>query len=83
MGHIKLLHFLLDRTRNNEFERQIVYHELISIYHYSGLAAFTHHYNYVYEVFDALIQSPYLSSNQKQRLIDIKTQVENKQKSKS
>ena len=81
MGHIKLLHFLLDRTRNNEFERQIVYHEFISIYHYSNITKFTyHHCNYVYEIFDTLIQSPHLYNDQKQRLIDIKTKIENKEK---
>ena len=83
MGHIKLLHFLLDRTKNNEFDRQIVYHELISIHHYLSLVVSTfHHYDYVYEVFDALIQSPYLTNKQKERLVDIKSKIENKQKGK-
>ena len=83
MGHVKLLHFLLDRTRNNEFERQIVYHELISIHHYSNITKFTyHHCNYVYEIFDTLIQSPHLYNDQKQRLIDIKNHIENKEKTK-
>ena len=81
MVRVKLLHFLLDRTRNNEFERQMVYHELMSIHHYLSLVAFTyHHYNYVYEVFDPLIKSPYLSDKQKQRLIDIKTKKKKKKK---
>ena len=83
LGHMKLLHFLLDITNNNEFGRQMVYHELISIHHYLSLVYFTNHcFKYVYEVFDALIQSPFLSNRQKQRLIDIKTRIENKEKGK-
>jgi len=81
MGHIKLLHFLLDKTRNNEFEKQIVYHELISINHYLNLVNTTcHDYDYVYEVFDSLIQSSYISNIQKKRLFDFKARIEQKEK---
>ena len=79
-GHMNLLHFLLDMTKNNEFDRQLVYHELISIHHYLSLFVFTNRFSYTYEVLDALINSSYLSDRQKQRLIGIKTKIENKQK---
>ena len=83
LGQIKLLHFLLEKTKNNEFERQLVYHELISIHHHASLIVYTNHrYSYVYEVLDALIQCRYLSNRQKQRLISIKTRLEDKQKGK-
>ena len=77
---MNLVHFLLDMTNNNEFGRQLVYHELISIHHYLSLVVFTTRFSYTYEVLDILINSPYLSDRQKQRLIDIKTKLENKQK---
>ena len=81
LGHIKELHFLLDKLKNNEFERQLIYHELISIHHYASLIVYTNHrYSFVFEVLDALIQCRYLSNRQKQRLIDIKTRLENKKK---
>ena len=81
MGHIKLLHFLLDKSRNNEFENQVVYQELISINHYSNIVKTTyHHFNYVYEIFDSLIRSPYLSDLQKRRLLNIKKRVMIKEK---
>ena len=79
-GHMNLLHFLLDMTKNNEFDRQLVYHELISIHHYLSLVIFTNRFSYTYEVLDTLINSNYLSDRQKQRLIGIKTKIENKQK---
>ena len=79
-GHMNLLHFLLDMTKNNEFDRQLVYHELISIHHYLSLVIFTNRFSYTYEVLDTLINSNYLSERQKQRLIGIKTKIENKQK---
>ena len=81
MGHMKLLHFLYDRMNNNEFERQMIYHEIVSIHHYLSLVYFTtHNFNYVYEIFDPMIKCPYLSNRQKQRLIDIRTRIEKKQK---
>lgn len=82
MGHIKLLNFLLEKNKKNEFGEQLIYHELISIDHYLSLVKHTnHHFNYVYEVFNALIESSYLSDLQKQRLIQIKTRIENKERS--
>jgi len=81
MGHFKLLHFLLDKARNNEFEKQIIYHELISINYYSSLFQTTyHHFNYVYEIFDSLIRTSYLSNFQKRRLLFIKKRIMIKEK---
>ena len=80
MGHMKLLHFLLERFGNTEFGRQMIYHEIISIHHYLSLVYFTnHHYKYVYEVLDTMIDCPYLSNRQKTRLMDIKKRIEKKQ----
>ena len=83
MGHIKLLQFLLEKTENNELERQLVYHELISIDHYLSLVYFTYHnYEIVYEVIDPLIQSPFLKEKQKERLTIIKNKLLEKQNKK-
>ena len=80
MGHIKLLHFLIERMGKDEFARQLVYHEMISINHYLSIVYFTnHHYNYVYEVLDTLIDCNYLSNRQKKRVTDIKEKIEKKQ----
>ena len=80
MGHMKLLHFLFEKFGKNEFEKQMIYHEIISIHHYLSLVYWTnHHYDYVYEILDPMINCPYLSNRQKQRLLDIRTRIENKQ----
>ena len=80
-GHFKLLNFLLEKTKNNLFERQIVYHELISIHYYFNLVTTTNnYYRYVYEIFDILINCTYLYKSQKERLIDMKTKIEKKEK---
>ena len=80
LGHINLLNFLLDITKNNKFDRQLVYHELISIHHYSSLVEFTNDYISTFKVLDILIKSHYLCDRQKQTLITIKTKLKNKQK---
>lgn len=83
MGHIKLLHFLIEKTANNELERQLVYHELFSIDHYLSIIYFTYHnYEMVYEVIDPLIQSPFLKDNQKERLTNLKKKLMEKQNKK-
>ncbi len=80
MGHMKLLHFLFEKFGKNEFEKQMIYHEIISIHHYLSLVYWTnHHYDYVYEILDPMINCPYLSNRQKQRLLDIRIRIENKQ----
>ena len=84
MGHIKLLHFLIERMGDDEFSRKMIYHEIISIHHYLNLVYFTnHHYKYVYEVLDTMIECPYLSDKQKKRLSGIKAKIEKKQRKKS
>ena len=83
MGHIKLMHFLYEKTDNNESDRQLVYHEIISIHHYLSLIIFTnHHYEFVYDILDKMINCSFLSDRQKQRLISIKTGIEEKQNKK-
>ena len=83
MGHMKLLHYLMDKFGKTEFGKQLIYHELISIHHYLSLVVFTnHHYKYVYEVLDNLIDSPYLSNRQRTRIMDIKKRIEKKQNKK-
>jgi len=83
MGHMKLVHFLMEKMGKDEFARQLVYHEIISINHYLSIAYFTnHHYNYVYEVLDALIDCKYLSDRQKKKLTDIREKIEKKQNKK-
>ena len=80
MGHIKLMHFLYEKTNNNVFDKQMVYHEIISIHHYLNLVYYTHHhYELVYDILNKMINCNFLSETQKQRLISIKIKIEEKQ----
>ena len=80
MGHMKLLHYLMDKFGKTEFGKQLIYHELISINHYLSIVVFTnHHYKYVYEVLDNILDCPYLSNRQRTRIMNIKRKIENKQ----
>ena len=83
MGQVKLLQFLVEKTANNQIERQMIYHELFSIDHYlSFLYIIYHNYEMLYEVLDPLIQSPFLTHAQKERLTNLKEKLMEKQNKK-
>ena len=80
MDHVKLMHFLYNNAKDNDLERQMVYHEIISIHHYIRLVDSTnHHYEFIYDILNKMINCPFLSTRQKQRLMSIKTRIEQKQ----
>ena len=83
MGHVKLLQFLVEKTANNQIERQMIYHEIFSIDHYlSFLYIIYHNYEMVYEVLDPMIESPFLTESQKVRLKKLKEKLMKKQNKK-
>lgn len=80
MGQVILLQFLVEKTTNNEIERQMIFHEIMSIHHYLSFYHYIyHHYNMVYEVFDSMIKSQYLTNKQKETLINMKNRLMKKQ----
>ena len=83
MGHVKLLQFLVEKTANNQVERQMIYHEIFSIDHYLSLLYIIYHnYEMVYEVLDPMIESPFLTESQKVRLKKLKEKLMKKQNKK-
>lgn len=78
IDHIKFLQFLIDKLEDNEFEKQIIYHELKAInkYEYSNFKkTITHHFDLAYKIFDELINSNYLTIKQKEKVLKIKEEV--------
>ena len=70
---------------DNEIERQTLYHEIISInaYQFSNFAKqLTSHYDMLYRVIDGIIDSKYLSEQEKEKLRNIKNDVKKKEESK-
>ena len=80
---LKFLNFLLEKLKDNEIEIQTIYHEMISINSY-WFSNFLKHINYdfkmLYNVLDHLYKSKYITENEKEKLIKIKTEVKNKEK---
>ena len=81
MDQVIFLQFLIEKTKNNKKERQMVYHELISLnYYQSFYECISHHFNIVYILFDYLIKSRFLSKKQKIRILFLKNQLKMKDK---
>ena len=76
---IKLLQFLIEKTRNIKIERQLIYYEIMSINHYWNFYKnINHHFNMVINIFDKMIKNRFLMKDQKQVLILMKHSLERK-----
>ena len=81
IGQLKLLQFLLEKTRNNELERQMIYHEIISINYYSKISSIINRqFKEMYEIYDTIINSQFISIKQKERIKILKAQLKSKEK---
>ena len=80
---LKFLNFLMKKLKDNEIEKQTIYHEMISINSY-GFSNFLKHayydYKMLYSVLDQLYKSKYITENEKKKINKIKTEVKNKEK---
>lgn len=84
MSQVKFLQYLVEKTIDNEIERQILYHEFISINYYINFVDFiNHHYEMVYEVLDAMNKSSFIKISQKKILMKIKNDLMKKQNKKN
>jgi len=69
MDEVKLLQFLIEKTKNNKIERQLIFHEIMSINYYSSFYKYINHdFQIVYNIFDKMIKSRFLSKNEKRIL---------------
>ena len=79
---LKFLHFLLEKLKDNEFEKQIIYHEMISInsYDFSNyLKNINYDYEMLYNILDELYKSQYITESEKKKIIKIKKEVKDKE----
>jgi len=80
MDCIKLLQFLIEKTRNNKIERQLIYYELMSInYYWNFYRNINHHFKIIFNILDKMIKSRFLMKDQKQTLILMKHSLEEKE----
>jgi glycosyltransferase involved in cell wall biosynthesis len=76
---IKLLQFLIEKTRNIKIERQLIYYEIMSInYYWNFYKNINHHFKMVFNIFDKMIKSRFLKKGQKHVLILMKHSLERK-----
>ena len=81
---LKFLNYLYDIMDDNEIERQTLYHEIISInaYDFSTFSKrLKSHFDLLYRVVDGIIDSKYLTEQEKEKLRNIKNDVKKKEES--
>ena len=75
---LKFLQFLIDIYEDNEFYKQVIYHELKAInnYTYSNFKrTIKDHFKWTYSILDELLNSQYLTQIQKDKVQKIKDEV--------
>ena len=79
MGQFKLLQFLIEKTRNNRIEQQMIFHEMIHINYLDSFYKYINiDYKRIYNVLDVMIKSRFLSKNQKNKILLIKNELNEK-----
>ena len=79
IGQLKLLEFLAEKTRNNKLERQMLYHEIISMNYYKKLVrVINSEFDVMFKIYDLLINNKFISKNQKERIKFLKSQLKHK-----
>lgn len=79
LDHLKFLQFLIDIYEDNEFYKQVIYHELKAInnYTYSNFKrTITKEFKWTYDILDTLLNSKYIKQVQKDKLQQIKKDVQ-------
>ena len=86
IDHVKFIQFLEDKLDNNKFGKQILYYEIKAIneYEYSNFKkTIKHHFDWVYNIFDKLLNSSDITEKQKENIQKIKDEIkENEQNQK-
>ena len=76
--HLKFLQFLIDIYEDNEFYKQVIYHELKAInnYTYSNFKrTIKDHFRWTYDILDELLNSKYIYEEQKTKIKKIRDEV--------
>lgn len=83
LDHLKYLQFLIDIYEDNKFYKQVIYNELKAINNYSFSnfkKSIKSHFNWAYNILDVLLNSTYLTKNQKEKVQQIKDDVKENEK---
>ena len=81
VDQVKLLQFLLEKTKNNRIERQLIFYEIMSINYYTSFYQIINHdYIIIYNILEKMINSRFLSLNQKKILLSLKNILKEKEK---
>ncbi len=77
---IKLLQFIIEKTKNNKKERQIIFYEIIYInYKDHFFKNLNHNYKIVYNILDNVIKSRFISIKQKKLMLMFKSNLMEKE----
>ena len=77
---IKLLQFIIEKTKNNKKERQIIFYEIIHInYRVHFFKNLNHDYKIVYNILDNVIKSRFISIKQKKLMLMFKSNLMEKE----
>lgn len=77
------MQFLIDIYEDNKFYKQVIYNELKAINNYSFSnfkKSIKSHFNWAYNILDVLLNSTYLTKNQKEKVQQIKDDVKENEK---
>lgn len=76
---IKFLYFLFEKSNDNEIERKIICHEIITINNCWNITRIVNsEFHYPLKMIETLIKSKYLSKNEKEKLINIYNNLKKK-----
>ena len=84
MDKIKFLNFLIEKTKNNKLERQLIFYEIMSINYYTSFykSIKINCYKTLYNILDKMIKCRFLSIKQKKIMKSLKNTLEEKEKRK-
>ena len=83
LDHVKFMQFLVDKLDDDKVGKQILYHEIKAInnFTYSNFKrTITHHFDWVYSIFDKLIDSKDITEKQRENLQKIKNEIKENEK---
>ena len=83
LDHVKFMQFLVDKLDDDKVGKQILYHEIKAInnFTYSNFKrTITHHFDWVYNIFDKLIDSKDITEKQRENLLKIKNEIKENEK---
>ena len=84
LDQVKYLNFLLEHTKDNYIERQLIYYEIKSMSYWEGFhQTIENHFEMIYKIFDKILKIRFLTRKQIAKIIYINKQILRKEKNMS